>query len=205
MSTTAQLTAVLGLMYTGYVGSGSDLYVGMASERAAAGYTTLVDNAIAIGQDKLPEQSTPPRIIVVPKGISEVRSVDPVNSVRQIAAGQLPLNVLPRIASEFVEMEVHCWGVDYDDCIDLHQAFVRALHNVLSSGGYHVGRGEYRKPGATTLARWLVFPVAWELAITLPPIPLPIPTAPSGTAGAGTLYLDQPPPNTPTSQNDGTY
>ena len=205
MTTTAQLTAVIGLMYTGYTGSGSDSYVGMAAERAAAGYAPLVDGAIAIGQDKLPEQSTPPRIIVVPKGLSEVRSIDPVNIVRQIASGQLPLNTLPRIASEFVECEVHVWGVDYDDCIDLHQAFVRAMHNILSSGGYHVGRGEYRRPGASSFARWLVFPCAWELAITLPPIPLPIPTAPSGTAGAGTIYIDQPPPNAPTAHNDGTY
>lgn len=120
----------------------------------AAGYPALTDGAILLGQQHLMEQSSPPRIIFIPKSstfgppspasASNVSTNTPYSTEgrRQIAQRS--------IQTDSVTFEVRCWGQsvpadpnnDFDVTQALYQQVIMSTH-LIAAGNYKVGNGTW--------------------------------------------------------------
>lgn len=105
-------------------------------------------------------QNTFPRVVFVPT----VGTHDGNTAQAGIGDG---ITTPPALWLRTVQVELHLWGKDFDDCEDLMQRVARALHGVAWGGDRSLGEDWTRNQGATAKAGVLVvMTVSVEIPIT---------------------------------------
>jgi hypothetical protein len=181
---------------SGYVAplAGSGAYTGGGTVTHA-----LTDGAILVGHEHIFEQSSPPRIVVVPTG-SRFSAKSAYNR-RQI--GGPPTPELLRewaqrtIATDRILLDVHCWGQsippnparDYDATQVIYQQVIQSTH-LLTAGTYELGDGRW--PSATDTTSQLVVAgreYVFSIGLGTPVLDRALDFVPSGTAADPTTIL----------------
>jgi len=165
---------------------------------AAAGYPPLTDGKILIGQQHIQEYSSPPKIVMVPKGSTFYeRDFYSRSQVEGYPSAEILLQWAQRaIHQDWVRFDVHCWGVadppdpeggDFDATQVLYQAVIQSLHR-LALGSYKLGPGTWVDQNENVaqlqkLGHWFMFSVE----LFTPVLDQLLSYVPSGTIGSATV------------------
>ncbi|MBI2392816.1 MAG: hypothetical protein HYV09_24740 [Deltaproteobacteria bacterium] len=120
------------------------------------------------GKRFLAQNDVPPRLVWVRRRISP-------------AGGPGAVGGNPRSIGDDLHIgEIHCWGVDEDDCERLRQAFAFVLRRVLRGRSYELGDADIVEQDYATCGAVLVM----EVRVRLPLLAATLPSSPTLPAQA---------------------
>lgn len=195
------------------------------AQTPSANGSPFVDGKILIGRQHIREESSAPRIVMVPlksrfgpKSVTSAAKVNGYPSAEIIAEWQSR-----SFATEKMLFSVHCWGqsstldpdVDFDATQDLYRTFIASCQRLMA-GAYHLVDGEWadQKPAETQIAKaghTFVFGIEIDTPILDmtpafgaygPPPPTLLPT-PQGTRIVPTVQITTPNGGTPEIASQG--
>lgn len=95
---------------------------------------TLTDGAVLLGEENLHADSSPPRVVMIPRTEAW--------GDRDAADRTRNAYVYSPLFTRLVNFETHLWGADYDSTEDLLNQVIRAAH-VATAGIIGVERGRW--------------------------------------------------------------
>lgn len=169
---------------------------------AAGGYPPLIAGKILLGRQCLAENTSPPRIVMVPS-VSHFSSKDVTAALPLLTSTPYTPERLVQLANRSVlteefTLEVHCWGTVADRSapttvqqFDLN--FTRALYHAVIASTDDLARGAWRtEPGRWTEAALVQLGSEFVFGLTFmtPVLTELLPFVPPGTVGQATIVPD---------------
>lgn len=117
---------------------------------STAGYPALTDGKVLLGAQHVYEQSSPPRVVFIPRGSKfQPKAVYNRSNVSGFPSDEWQLQLLERsIGTDAITFEVHVWGAattpdpdnDFDSTQILAHQVIRSIHDLIP-GSYTLSDG----------------------------------------------------------------